>query len=179
MDAPDRRLSQLLADPKLLKRLAVYAQKRYIAYAQLEVAPLVESSDLVNQAIMQTLSGERPWNPQSTPELFVHLAGCIKSILSNAASRKEYELTTDQEVESIPDKTVGELQLLLASTIDNLLVFINSHAPDLTPFVLAMIKRDIIERQELAHFFSIDVKQVDNNKARLKRLYNKYLEQAG
>lgn len=57
----------------------------------------ITAEDLVNTAVSMVLSGQRPWNKESVPDLFVHLAGVVRSLIHNTYSSLEYRTISDPE----------------------------------------------------------------------------------
>lgn len=178
MIQPSNNISDKLKDPMLLKRLMVYSHRKLQPMRHTPAASFMSAEDLVQEAISLTLGGERPWNEERCPELFAHLAGCVRSILSNQVNKKEFELrddAADAEAIEIPDpaKMLVEIQELAHEWI----TLVEKHAPDLKPMVIAIIEKEITGRKELSLYLDIPVKDVDNWKARLKRLYQKHLKE--
>ena len=86
---------------RLRKELLIYTYKKLKRIAK-NVIGNMEAEDFVQQAILQVLNGDRPWNPEKCPELFMHLAGCIKSIISNESQRKEHVVIIASEDDTTP-----------------------------------------------------------------------------
>lgn len=162
--------------------------KRLYSYGKLLATRHPHSSlsggDIVHIAIEQTLSLERPWNQGKCPLLYVHLAGCMRSIAFNASVRiressyMEVDDYTDVNLSGEMTYENAENILILQEHIDGFINFVSQRTPELTPLVIAMVKEEISKNQELAKYLEKDITVINNDKKRLKRLYDKYAKEA-
>ncbi len=161
--------------------------KRLYSYGKLLAArhphSLLSGEDIVHIAIEQTLSLERPWNQSKCPLLYAHLAGCMRSIAFNASVRiressyMETDDYTDINVSGEMTYENAENLLILREHIDGFISFVSQRTPELTPLAIAIVKEEISKNQELAKYLQKDVTVINNDKKRLKRLYEKYAQE--
>lgn len=148
--------------PIFRKRLLAFAVKKALKFSSQNFFHLLDPEDLVHQAILQTLNGERPWNQNKCPDLFVHLAGCIKSNIWNETIRKEHELLIaieEQPEQSLDDlkveetikrpetpeevQEIAELLVKLREKTNDIISLVKNKAPDLILVVTTMLKAEI------------------------------------
>lgn len=158
------------------------------------------SNEIAHDAILKTLSNERPWNSEKCPNLFVHLAGCAKSIMSNQKNLMEIKSTDLQdnldchyekqrESQSIiePDSmhllrsnrsasfTPEEIQSAL-SDFKFLMDYLTKNRDDLISLADALLVHEISKPQELASYLGINVSKVNAKKVALKRILKRMQE---
>lgn len=174
--------------PTILDSLHDSELKRLYSYGKLLAArhpySLLSGGDIVHIAIEQTLSLERQWNSSKCPLLYVHLAGCMRSIAFNASVRiressyMEADDYTDVNVSGEMTYENAENLLILQEHIDGFINFVAQCTPELAPLTIAMVREEIFKNQELAKYLDKDIAVINNEKKRLKRLYEKYKQEA-
>ena len=166
-----------LEDELMLKRLYVFARKKSQKFQDSALGAVFSPEDLVHEAIQVTLDKRRRWDYEKCPEIFVHLAGCIKSIVSNSYVKSEFSLRSDSEVDldSFAGKVPSpEERLNSQQKRKDLLNFIKETSPSLLPIATAIINNDTVDRKELSEYLDVDVSMIDNSKKKLKRLSSKF-----
>ena len=175
--------------PIFRKRLLAFAVMKALKFSDQHFFHLLDPEDLVHQAIFQTLNGERPWNQDKCPDLFAHLAGCIKSNIWNESIRKEHELAIaieEKPEQSLDDlkveetikrpetpeevQEIAELLVKLREKTNDIISLVKNKAPDLILVVTTMLKAEIYSSRELSEYLNTTVSDIDNKKAKLKRL---------
>lgn len=178
MKPSNLKLVEALKNPKLKTKLLKFAESKLAQYSSTNRNIAMSAEDLVQQAIVATLSEDRPWREERCPELFAHLAGCIKSILYNQSNHKAannlsfdllYENTYFQD-----QKLSIEDYLAVQNGINKCLDLIKTYAPELLPHAVERLKRGVLDRSELAKYLNISLNEVDNQQAKMKRLLKKH-----
>lgn len=184
----------------VIKKLYVYTNRKMKKARGSLVSSRYTSREIAHDAIMKTLSDDRPWNSEKCPDLFVHLAGCAKSIMSNHNNLQEPKNTDLQEnldchyekqkeFQSIiePDSmqflranrsasfTPEEIQSAL-SDFKYLMEYLTNNRDDLISLAEAMLVHEISKPQELAHHLGINVSKVNAKKVALKRILKRMQE---
>lgn len=170
--------------PLLRKKLRAYAAKKTFNFKERSYSNRLNADDLVHQAILQVLEGERPWDREQTPNLFAHLAGCIKSNISNESILVEHRLTTSIDDHPIvvldsqadtssqkPDELIEEEDYHWFKEEQKSIVIsvAEKDSPEMLAMVFAIFKEDIHSAEDLAKHLNLSVPYINNQKARLKR----------
>ncbi len=162
-----------------LKRLYSYGKR----LAERHPSSQLQGEEILHIAIEQTLSLRRQWNPKKCPLLYVHLAGCMKSIVFNASIRiKEVSYMGDEGYEGTLSSDsmsyeTAESIFLLQEHINGFINFVEQNTPELISLATAIIKEEISKNQELEEYLKQDISMINNKKKRLKRLYQKYMQE--
>lgn len=195
----------LLAQDHLTKdviwQLYTYTERKMNKLKGSVIFSRLTAEDIAHDAIAKTLSNERPWNSEKCPDLFVHLAGSAKSIISNQRNLKEVKsLETKDDLDCLYKKvgnsqTIVETDSMLAhranrnafstpeeiqsadSSLNFLLKNIKKHRPDLIPIAEAMLVHEVSKPQDLAPYLGISVSEVNTQKLALKRIIYKIQEE--
>ncbi len=184
----------------VINHLYVYTKRKMNKLRGSVIHGRMSAQDVAHEAIAKTLSNERPWNAVKCPNLFVHLAGCAKSIMSNQINLKEskniesrddldhyHEKKTDNQ--SIVDSdsmkahrshrsatfSPEELQSAF-SDFEFLMEYLAENREDLITLAKAMLVDEISKPQELASHLGINVSTVNAKKLALKRIVLKIQE---
>jgi len=158
------------------------------------------SEDIAHDAIAKTLSNERPWNSDKCPNLFAHLAGCAKSIISNQLNLKEAKTLEIQDdldrfyEKSSSSQSIVDTESMLAhrenrsssftpeeiqaaiSQFEFLMEYLLENRDDLIEIAKAMLVDEISKPQDLASHLGINVSKVNAKKVALKRIILKMQE---
>jgi len=184
----------------VISQLYAYTKRKMNRLRGSVVCVRMTAQDITHEAIAKTLSNERPWNAEKCPNLFVHLAGCAKSIMSNQMNLKEskniemqddldhyYEKKSDNQ--SIVDSDSMEAHRSHRSSAFSpeemqsafsdfkfLMEYLSKNRDDLIALAEAMLIHEISKPQELASHLGIDVPAVNAKKLALKRIVLKIQE---
>lgn len=167
-------IGETLAKGKRYDRLILYARKLLSGFQDLEVDP----EDVVHTAIMKTIAGVRPWNAKEV-DLFSHLSGCVKSIVSNehtSLGHKSIDKNFDMHqelkdyhdhLEVRPDQIVNRENM-----VDFAMKYVSVVRPDLVP-IAQLIYIDGIEKpQDLSEIMNLPVKVINTQKLALRRIFS-------
>ena len=106
---------------KLTKALDERTRKRLVGYAlKLVRHPLLNwrgetdlvqlAEDITSEAICKTITGERKWNPEKTPDPVAFLASAIKSLV-NSHNRKERNSEYVRELDAPEGAEIHDMRL--------------------------------------------------------------------
>lgn len=185
-----------LTDEVILK-LYGYTERKLNRLKGAAIHSRMTARDIAHDAITKTMSNEREWNPDKCPELFVHLAGCAKSIIFNNNNLMEakkiktqdnldcyYEKRKDNQSIVPPESmhshqanrgisfTPEEIQLAL-SDLEFLMDYLSENRNDLLDIAKAMLINEISKPKDLALHLDIGVHNVNTKKLALKRIVKK------
>lgn len=91
-----------------LLKFASYRTKRLTWYGKTGGAMpnATQIQDLVQEAIMDTLSGERAWNPNTDPDLENFLRSTLNSKINHFVNSLDHKVFTDSALSSAPGEAV-------------------------------------------------------------------------
>jgi len=177
--------SDQLTDEVILKLYAQTRRKMKRLNGRL-AASRTTSEDIVHEAIMKTMSNERPWRPERCPSLYDHLAGCIKSIIFNTGNLKETKLVKREGINKIStifdrfrmskDQEISfsiEQNQIAISDLKFYIDYISQHRNDLLDLANAVMVDDISKPKDLAKHLDITVREANTKKLALKRVIKK------
>lgn len=166
-------------EPKVLKKAykqaLVFAAVRLRKYGNSYMNAKLEPMDVANEAVAKVLNGDRPWDPQKTPDLFFHLAGCIKGIISNQYTSSDSKLV-ERSVEGLDliDKQACHCDnqdlIELDSAVNFVIEYIAEARENLLQVTELMLREGVTEPKDLAVKLNITVKEVNTQKFALKRI---------
>lgn len=129
---------------------------------------------------MKVVDGIRPWCRESVPDLFIHLAGCIRGEISTLYRSADYRLVDrsmsaeEMNLQADEQKTPEQVAEL-KKTVKAILLYIDENRKDLTELTNFMYEEEIYKPKEIAEKLNISVKQVYTGKVALRRKGNKFL----
>jgi hypothetical protein len=144
----------------------------------------LNSSDIVQNAILKTLSGERKWDPKKEPDLFNFLKWAMYSEISALAKKLENKLSAepgkdreDEDAEPFENNFADEEKSQLEAMenhehLTNFYVFLEGE-PDLQILVEFFDKG--FKRQDIAEKLGKAPTVITNLKKRLKIKYREFL----
>lgn len=171
---PPPNIDQKVLIPAYKKAL-LYAHKKLQRFNNSGIKCKIEPLDLVHEACEKTISRKRQWNPKQTPDLFVHLAGCIDSILSNIYTSADFNTIDRSEssqnflmhqAESCSEENSRELDSKISFIID----YIVAAREDMQTITELMLREGVTEPKEIASVLNIPVSEVNAKKIVLKRI---------
>ena len=148
-------------------------------------ASRMSANDVVHEAIVKTMSGKRSWNPEKCPDLYDHLAGCVKSIISNTGRLKETKLVQtrgeymDHTLENFSRTNHKEISFppeqnhIALSDLKFYIDYISEHRNDLLALANAVMVDEISKPRDLAEHLDMTVREVNTQKVALKRVIKK------
>jgi len=171
--------------PKLIKGLtafALYYSNHYTYHKRSSNGGLANGYthiDIVMSSIESIYTGERNWNPRLI-DLEKLLMGIIRSKLSNLSESKENQLLKDIEMNNDEDffwETISDSDGLYTELESkDLINLIRGNLSDDEELgVLFELAIQESKNKEIAAYLSIDIKEVENLKKKLKRRISKYL----
>ena len=144
----------------------------------------LNSLDIVQNAILKTLSGERKWDPKKEPDLFNFLKWAIYSEISALAKKLENKLSAEpgnkheeDDVEPFENNFADEEKSQLEAMendeyLTNFYVFMEGE-PDLQ--ILMEFFEKGFKRQDIAEKLGKAPTEITNLKKRLKIKYREFL----
>ena len=142
----------------------------------------LNSSDIVQNAILKTLSGERKWDPKKEPDLFNFLKWAIYSEISALAKKLENKLSAEpcknhEDVEPFENNFADEEKSQLEAMendehLTDFYVFLEGE-PDLQ--ILVELFDKSFKRQDIAEKLGKAPTEITNLKKRLKIKYREFL----
>lgn len=154
----------------------LYAHRKLRAFHNSGLLSKLDAYDVTNDAVVKTLAGDRPWNREKSDDLFVHLAGCISSIISNAYTSADFQQVERREnsEEVIAESNINERSIEsiqeFESKITFLLDYIVSLRDDVEPVAKMMFKDGITEPSEIAQELGMRVSEVNSKKLAIRRM---------
>ena len=155
----------------------LFARRKLGHFSQHHLSVVVSPEDVVQEAYAKLLKGDRSWSPEQGYELRHHLAGCVKSIISNYYTSKESRLlremgeslhfvaaTKDIKPEEAMD--VNVMQVHYRNQVVN-------NKPEYLGVYDQMVSEDIQKPAELAKQLQQPVSFINTAKLALKRLLSK------
>lgn len=158
------------------KKALFYADRKLRAFHNSGLLSKLDAYDVTNDAIVKTLAGERPWNSEKNNDLFVHLAGCISSLINNAYTSADFQQTERNEnsEEAIATSSTSERSIEsvreFESKISFLLDYIVSLREDVEPVAKMMLKDGVTEPSDIAQELGMTVAEVNSKKLAIKRM---------
>lgn len=158
------------------KKALLYAARKLSSYHKSGLLSRLDAYDVTNEAVEKTLSGVRPWNRAKNPDLFVHLAGCISSMINNAYTSADFQLVERSEhsesIIEIENKTFHEANEVLEfqSKIEFLLDYLVTLRKDIKHVATVMIKDGVTEPKEIAKELNMTIAEVNAKKLAIKRM---------
>ena len=153
----------------------VYAHRQIARFNNHGMTAVISAEDVTHTALVKIFDGTRSWNPEKTPDLFVHLAGCIKGEISTCYRSADSRLldrgiSAEQldRVESL-EKTQEELEEL-KRMVQVILLYIEQHRQDLLEIATVMYESEISKPRDIADELSMSVNDVNIKKFALKRM---------
>ena len=155
-----------------------YADKKVSKFNNSGFVTHIDAEDLAQTAILKTWSGKRPWDQQKTPDLFVHLAGCIKSEISNIYQSSDNKMTdrrssADDALRRFVSRDNPEELAELANKIEFLIDYVAEEKEHLVNIVKMIEKEGIDKPKELSQALGLSVKEVNTHKVALRRLFTR------
>lgn len=134
--------------------------------------------DIVQTAILKTMSEQRPWDPTNNLDLFTHLAGVIKSEMSNLSRSVDNRLVLNmpENLEARAAGTAFDASRIIEgrSELEGVRRFVLENAPDLRGLLDAMLSQEGISANELSKTLRVSEAEVWNMRKRLRRLIGRY-----
>lgn len=173
-------------------RAIPFADRQLSKFKHSRMAAMVSGMDMVNIAVRKTLDQTRPWDQETTPDLFVHLAGAIKSEISNLFSSADFK-TTDQHTSlddlldtysdsniPTPDAELERKQQLVETgkLVKAIILYVSKRHNNLTQMLDLMLVEGISKPQELANRLGVSVQEVNTMKLQLSRVVKKFKSSA-
>lgn len=160
---------------EILIRLYAFTERKMYHFRGTRIYSLADYEDIANEAVIKTLSNERPWNKDKCPDLFAHLAGCSKSMIFNLKESQQIIKHDTWDVGlHIDNKEVSQEEMADSiQKIEHFIQYVSENRKDLLRLTEAMLKKEIIKPQELSAHLGISVKEVNVMKVALKRLANR------
>lgn len=171
----ERIISNEILVPAYNKTI-LYAERKMAAFKNSGMTSKTSPQDLAHEAVMLTLDGTRTWNKNKTPDLFVHLAGSVRSLISNMYTGSDFEIN-DRKLDgheiitatSASENTPEEV-LDFESKVSFIIAYIVATNQELKT-VAEIIYRDGIHKpQDIAGHLGINVSEVNSKKSALKKL---------
>ena len=158
------------------KRSLLYANRKLRNFENSDLLRKLSPEDLANDAVVKTLSGRRPWNRTTCPELFVHLAGVIRSDIYNTYHGKDFSsLERGQASEDIllstpSDEENIEVTVEFESKVKFVLDYLVQANKELKQVAEVVLRDGVLEPREIAKTLKISVEEVNTKKLALKRV---------
>lgn len=166
-------------DPKTLlsayAKALLYAERKLAKFQNSSLIGKISPKDVTHEAVVKVLSGERAWNPEAVPDLFVHLAGCINSIISNNYTSSDHRRTDSSD----PDSQILKTQACEKQSIEDIVEFeskvtfiidfLAEAREDIKQIAELMLKDGVTEPKIIASMLGISVKEVNTLKLAIKR----------
>lgn len=158
-------------------RALLYAERRMLRFKNSALGARLSAQDATHESVMKVLSGERPWNPEAVPDLFVHLAGCINSVISNAYLSQDYKSAHPGDPEDVFHYTAFsgkavEDEVDFESSVTFVIDFIVEKREDLKEVAELMFKEGVTKPQKIADRLGMPVQQVNTMKLSIRRIFN-------
>lgn len=175
----DKPLDVSVVMDAYLKAVA-YARRKLARFEQSGLGAFVTPEDVAHTALIKTLDGTRLWNSKEVPDLFIHLAGCIKGEISTIYRSAENRLInreqSSEELENVGNiqeevKTEEELAEI-KKFVKAILFYIKENRVDLLATITYMYDKEVYKPQKIAEGLKISVKQVNADKLAIKRIAN-------
>lgn len=156
-------------------RALLFAHRKLAKYANTGLPARASPQDITHEAVIKVLTGVRPWNQEKTPDLFVHLAGCINSILNNHYTSADFSLTDGSDPEPRLLNTIAceyslEDSMEFESKVAFVIDYLASIRDDLKQTAELMLKDGVTEPKEIALILGMTVKDVNTKKLAIKRI---------
>lgn len=161
------------------KKALIYAHRKLSSFYKSGLQIKVDALDVTNEAVSKTLSGTRPWNREKVPDLFVHLAGCIRSIIHNAYTATDFQLVerdssgaelSELHTYKVDASTDADAALEFESKVEFLIDYLVSLKDDVEPVANMMFKSGITEPSDIAEELGLTVAEVNSKKLAIKRM---------
>ena len=144
-----------------------------------------QSSDFVNDAILQLYDETRVWDRQKCPDLYTFLKGVVRSLVSNASTGKENKTATTyntseptvgmyrklnhneaspEQIQIVQDDSQTEKDLCIRC-----LKIIEAQNDDKLLIVFMAMADEILKPQQIAKTTGIEIKEVYNLLKRINR----------
>ena len=166
-------------DPKTFlsaySKALLYAERKLAKYKNSGLVGIISPEDVTHEAVLKVLNRERPWNQAATPDLFVHLAGCINSIISNNYTSSHFRQTdrSDPDNQLLRAQAVEQFSIEdsieFESKVTFIIDFLSSAREDLKQIAELMLKDGVTEPKEIAESLGMTVKEVNTLKVVIKR----------
>ena len=153
-----------------------YAERKLKRYIDTGLTSVIDASDVTNEAVKKTLSGERPWNPERCPDLQSHLVACIQSIISHTYMSSDFH-KIDRAVNNekviadlVNDSLNHEEQFEFNSKAQFLLNYIACLKEDLSSTAEVMLRGGIYNPSEIASTLDLTASEVNSKRRSIRRL---------
>ncbi len=93
----------------IIEQLYFYTQKKIAKLQQSPINLNIKATDIVDEAIYQTMTNKTPWDKESCPKIFVHLANNVKYLIHNKVCFEDKK--ENKKINDDFDFTPEELQL--------------------------------------------------------------------
>lgn len=156
-------------------RAMLYAERKMLKYTNSALGARLSAEDATHEAVIKVLNGKRPWSPEVVPDLFVHLAGCINSEISNAYSSKGYQTTDLSDPEDVFKYAAClsnsvESEVDFESTVAFVINFIVDKREDVKEIAELMLKEGVTEPRLIADQLGLPVPKVNAMKVTIRRI---------
>lgn len=157
-------------------RALLFAERKLLRFKNSGLGARLSAEDATHDAFAKVLSGDRLWNPEAIPDLFVHLAGCINSIISNAYSSYDYKNTDQHDPENKLSNTEScseqsfESKVEFESKVTFIIDFLIDQREDVKEIAELMLRDGITEPRLIADHLNMSVEKVNASKVTIKRI---------
>lgn len=157
----------------------LYAERKLVGFHASGLLSKITPEDITNEAVVKTLNGKRPWKPSQCPDLFVHLAGCIRSDISNTYTSGDFLLVERSEAghtfvsSAFSEESSMENTLELKSKIAFLMDYLVAYKTDLQQVADIVLRQGITEPSTIATTLDISVSEANSKKLAIKRLFKR------
>lgn len=158
------------------KKALLFAERKLLRFHNSGLGARLSAEDATHEAITKVLNGDRPWKPDVTPDLFVHLAGCINSIISNAYYSSDYKNTDPNDPENkllntevCPEQSF-ERKVEFESKVSFVIDFLVDQREELKEIADLMLREGITEPRLIAEQLGLPVEKVNAYKVTIRRM---------
>lgn len=158
------------------RKALLYSDRKLSNFRNSGLVSKITPEDVANEAVAKTLSGKRPWNKEKCPDLFVHLAGCIRSEISNIYNSNDFKevdraIEGNEVIVSTKSNEPNAADIIEEeSRITFIIEYVASFKEDLIQVAELVLRHQVNEPQDIAETLNITVKEVNTKKLALRRL---------
>lgn len=160
--------ADLIAMAKILTRYASGRIRYYSAFRKGQLSGAKEPVDFAYEAIEDTYSGVRNWDPEKEPDLELFLKGVVNSKVRNWVARREGGNYSLDALVDEPFKSAEECEFLMDLEKEF------SEDQDLWPIV-HLFSEGMTKPADVAHEMGITVEELQNRRKRLRRRVEKMM----
>ena len=158
------------------KKALVYSERKLSKFHESGLLSKITSEDVTNEAVSKTLSGKRPWNRESNPDLFVHLAGCISSEISNSYNSADFQVVErgvlgNEAIMAAIDNELSPADAMeFESKVTFILDYLVSLRKDIEPVATLILKSGVTGPKDIASHLGMSLSEVNSKKLAIRRM---------